>query len=51
LPRRKNEYRCFICKRRFESLGDMQRHVVVEHLQRTGFAKEIGGKKKEAQAA
>jgi hypothetical protein len=50
LPR-KSEYRCFVCKQKFESLGDMQKHIVVEHLQKVGFAKEIGNKKKEAHTA
>ncbi|HEU4984704.1 MAG TPA: hypothetical protein VFT58_03610 [Nitrososphaera sp.] len=48
---RKSEYRCFVCKQKFESLGDMQKHIVVEHLQKVGFAKEIGNKKKEAHTA
>jgi uncharacterized C2H2 Zn-finger protein len=45
----KIEYRCLACGQKFESLGDMQRHIVVEHLQKAGFEKEIG--KKEAKAA
>ena len=36
----KTEYKCHTCGRRFDSLGDMQRHVVVEHLQKGEFAQE-----------
>lgn len=35
------EYRCFACGRKFKSLGDMQVHVVVEHLQMAGYAEKI----------
>ena len=28
---------CKLCKAKFESLGDMQRHVVTEHFQKGDF--------------
>ncbi|WP_415281233.1 hypothetical protein [Candidatus Nitrososphaera sp. FF02] len=37
----KIEYRCRSCGMVFGSLGDMQRHIVTEHLQSRVFAKEI----------
>lgn len=39
------EYRCFVCGRQFSTLGAMQTHVVVEHLQKPDFIDEIGKKK------
>lgn len=36
----KIEYRCRSCGRLFDTLGDMQRHIVVEHLQKGEFIEE-----------
>jgi uncharacterized C2H2 Zn-finger protein len=41
----KIEYRCLACGQKFNSLGDMQTHIVVAHLQKAGFEKEIGEEK------
>jgi hypothetical protein len=49
LPRG-NEHRCFICGRTFTLLGDMQKHIVVDHLQEADFEKKMGSKG-EVQAA
>lgn len=38
----KIEYRCHACSQVFESLGDMQRHIVIEHLQKADFVHQIG---------
>ncbi|HVX02401.1 MAG TPA: hypothetical protein VHA09_04540 [Nitrososphaera sp.] len=42
---KKTEYKCFSCGQIFGSLGEMQTHVVVEHLQKPGFAEKLGNKK------
>ncbi|MEO9294423.1 MAG: hypothetical protein ABI347_02355 [Nitrososphaera sp.] len=36
------EYRCHACSQLFDTLGDMQRHIVVEHLQKADFVQQIG---------
>jgi len=41
------EYRCRSCGEKFDSLGDMQRHILVEHHQQG----DIVDKKSEAEAA
>jgi hypothetical protein len=44
---RKTQYRCWSCGRQFESLGDMQKHVLLVHLQKG----EVAEKPRHAQAA
>ena len=37
----KTDYRCRACGQTFNSLGDMQRHIVTVHLQEQDFARQI----------
>ncbi|MEW5839550.1 hypothetical protein [Nitrososphaera sp.] len=43
-----SEYKCHACGAAFESLGDMQKHVLIDHLQSEGLAYVA---KKQANAA
>jgi transposase-like protein len=39
LPRNGQEYKCKMCRKNFrDSLGDMQRHILTEHMQRADFS-------------
>jgi transposase-like protein len=39
LPRNGQEYKCKMCGKNFrDSLGDMQRHILTEHMQRADFS-------------
>ncbi|MFL6322670.1 MAG: hypothetical protein ACJ72Q_19645 [Nitrososphaeraceae archaeon] len=42
-----NSITCNLCNERFESLGDMQRHVVTQHFQKGDIPKK--GKQKKRQ--
>lgn len=35
-----NEYRCRACGAQFDSLGDMQHHILVEHHQKGDIVEE-----------
>jgi hypothetical protein len=32
------EYECHVCKEQFDLLGDMERHILLEHLQERDIA-------------
>ena len=40
LPEERHSITCKLCNVQFESLGDMQRHVVAEHFQKGDIPKE-----------
>ncbi|AFU57574.1 zinc finger C2H2 domain-containing protein [Candidatus Nitrososphaera gargensis Ga9.2] len=44
------EYRCRSCGQQFSSLGDMQKHILIEHFQ-TGDIPAKEDAQREAQAA
>ncbi|MFL6328801.1 MAG: hypothetical protein ACJ72U_17645 [Nitrososphaeraceae archaeon] len=41
-----NSITCNLCNERFESLGDMQRHVVTQHFQKGDIPTKKGKQKK-----